>query len=81
MRYNGMKFTNAPGTVNQSGRDTVKADMLVRCDMYSLGLVYLHALGGRWERDWETKDDRVLELVIDIVKKQWPAAGALSALL
>ena len=68
VRYNGTKSTNAPETVNQSGRDAIKAEMLVRCDTYSLGLVYLHVLAGRWERDWEAKDDRVLELAIDVVK-------------
>lgn len=68
VRYNGTKSTNAPETVNQSGRDAIKAEMLVRCDTYSLGLVYLHVLARRWERDWEGKDDRVLGLAIDVVK-------------
>lgn len=69
VRYNGTKSTNAPETVNQSGRNAIAADMLVRCDMYSLGLVYLHVLAGRWERDWEAKDDRILEQGIDVVKR------------
>lgn len=61
VRYHGTKSTNAPETLVQSGNNAIPADMLVRCDIYSLGLLYLHVIAGELDPLWTSKDKNVLD--------------------
>lgn len=67
VRYHGTRLTNAPETVEQIGKNAIPADMLARCDIYSLGLLYLQVLAGDLDAAWTSKTDKVLENAINFV--------------
>ena len=60
-RYFGTKSTNAPETVDQSGSRIISSSMLPRCDIYSLGLIFLYVIAGTFNESWTSKDPTVLE--------------------
>ena len=67
VRYHGTSLTNAPETVEQFSKNAIPADMLVRCDMYSLGLLYLHVLAGDLDTAWtleRTRRSRRMGLIL-----------------
>ena len=66
-RYYGTRTTNAPETVDQSGNQAIVASMLPRCDIYSLGLIFLQVVAESFEERWTTKDPTVLENALKYV--------------
>ena len=68
-RYHGTSLTNAPETLEQFGKNAIPADMLVRCDNYSLGLVYLQVLAGDLDALWTSKNAKVLENAVNFVQR------------
>ncbi|KAA8900914.1 hypothetical protein FN846DRAFT_957648 [Sphaerosporella brunnea] len=71
MKYYGTSVTNAPETENQSRRPIPTA-MLIRCDIYSLGILFLHVVAGELRECWTAKDENVLESAIEYLESQAP---------
>ena len=60
-RYFGTRTTNAPETVDQSGDRAIPPAMLPCCDIYSLGLIFLHIVSRNLDEFWTSKEPTVLE--------------------
>jgi serine/threonine protein kinase len=76
-RYYGTSLTNAPETLAQSGENAIPHDMLARCDVYSLGLLYLHVVAEDLQAAWTSKSERVLNDAVNFVQQCIALSGGL----
>jgi hypothetical protein len=51
------------------GKNAIPADMLVRCDTYSLGLLYLQVMHRDLDAAWTSKTEDVLGNVVNFVQE------------
>jgi len=70
-RYYGTQITNAPETQNQS-QTPIPLNMLARCDVYSLGILFLHIFAGELPENWTVKDETVMESGIAYIEEKVP---------
>lgn len=71
VRYYGTSLTNAPETLAQSGKNAIPPDMLIRCDIYSLGLLFLQIVAGCLHTDWTSKNEEVMKNALKFLQ-QYP---------
>ncbi|KIM82919.1 hypothetical protein PILCRDRAFT_88233 [Piloderma croceum F 1598] len=79
IQYHSTNLTNAPETLEQSGKNTIPVDMLVRCDIYSLGLLYLQVLAGDLNTAWTSKNEKVLENAENFIQQCPELTGGMTA--
>jgi serine/threonine protein kinase len=68
MTYYGTPVTNAPEVERQSSEHPFRAEDVLKCDAYSLGLLYLNVLTGRLDDCLITKNDSVLTYALAQVR-------------
>lgn len=68
-RYYGTPMTNAPEVERQSSQQPLHAEGMLKCDAYSLGLLYVNVLAGRLDECLTTKDTLVLEHALGIIQR------------
>lgn len=68
MIYYGTPMTNAPEVERQSSEHSFRAEDIVKCDVYSLGLLYLNVLTGRLDDCLTRKNSSVLTHALTTVR-------------
>jgi len=68
MIYYGTPMTNAPEVERQSSEHPFRAEDMLKCDIYSLGLLYVNVLTGRLDDCLITKNSSVLAHALTAVR-------------